>query len=127
MCLYRSMRCMEIARIRYLCDSLSFFFFSSRRRHTRFDCDWSSDVCSSDLKPQPVETRATWIDGTRMKTAVYDRATLGHGHVIKGPAIIGEYSSTTLVPRDFECRLDTYLNLVLSARNVTLKSQRLRR
>src|SRR5260370_7471045 len=29
--------------------SLSFFFFSSRRRHTRFKCDWSSDVCSSDL------------------------------------------------------------------------------
>src|SRR2546427_1590703 len=27
------------------------FFFSSRRRHTRFDCDWSSDVCSSDLMP----------------------------------------------------------------------------
>src|SRR5256886_10958942 len=25
------------------------FFFSSRSRHTRFDCDWSSDVCSSDL------------------------------------------------------------------------------
>src|SRR5688572_31019045 len=35
------------------CSPLSkmaiFFFFSSRRRHTRFDCDWSSDVCSSDL------------------------------------------------------------------------------
>src|SRR5256886_9300729 len=28
---------------------MCFFFFSSRRRHTRFDCDWSSDVCSSDL------------------------------------------------------------------------------
>src|SRR5256886_5993476 len=27
-------------------------FFSSRRRHTRFDCDWSSDVCSSDLPRQ---------------------------------------------------------------------------
>src|SRR5689334_22250230 len=25
------------------------FFFSSRRRHTRSNCDWSSDVCSSDL------------------------------------------------------------------------------
>src|SRR6476661_9804457 len=25
------------------------FFFSSRRRHTRFKCDWSSDVCYSDL------------------------------------------------------------------------------
>src|SRR5438270_7765761 len=30
-----------------ICAAL--FFFSSRRRHTRFDCDWSSDVCSSDL------------------------------------------------------------------------------
>src|SRR5579875_2469568 len=28
-----------------------FFFFSSRRRHTRSLCDWSSDVCSSDLVP----------------------------------------------------------------------------
>src|SRR5438034_11194358 len=28
---------------------LFFFFFSSRRRHTRSLCDWSSDVCSSDL------------------------------------------------------------------------------
>src|SRR5438270_5079598 len=33
-----------------------FFFFSSRRRHTRFDCDWSSDVCSSDLaEPRRVQ------------------------------------------------------------------------
>src|SRR4029434_4245703 len=31
------------------------FFFSSRRRHTRFKCDWSSDVCSSDLS-LPVAT-----------------------------------------------------------------------
>src|SRR2546430_9919912 len=33
-----------------------FFFFSSRRRHTRFDCDWSSDVCSSDLT-----IRSAWL------------------------------------------------------------------
>src|SRR3989475_12845579 len=33
----------------FLCGTFFFFFFSSRRRHTRFDCDWSSDVCSSDL------------------------------------------------------------------------------
>src|SRR2546430_3907656 len=32
------------------CALLLFFFFSSRRRHTIFDCDWSSDVCSSDLR-----------------------------------------------------------------------------
>src|SRR5690606_39807793 len=30
-------------------DLSCFFFFSSRRRHTRFSRDWSSDVCSSDL------------------------------------------------------------------------------
>src|SRR5690606_40334182 len=32
------------------------FFFSSRRRHTRFSRDWSSDVCSSDL----VDLAAAW-------------------------------------------------------------------
>src|SRR3712207_8349040 len=32
-----------------LLDSVLFFFFSSRRRHTRYWRDWSSDVCSSDL------------------------------------------------------------------------------
>src|SRR2546430_5655555 len=60
------------ARIRLLLFTLSqscglcgYFFFSSRRRHTRFDCDWSSDVCSSDLVekellwPNPVISSAT--------------------------------------------------------------------
>src|SRR6266478_1356699 len=37
---------------------LFFFFFSSRRRHTRFDCDWSSDVCSSDLSRNRLEQTA---------------------------------------------------------------------
>src|SRR2546430_3008459 len=32
----------------HLEKAIDLFFFSSRRRHTRFDCDWSSDVCSSD-------------------------------------------------------------------------------
>src|SRR5689334_24640265 len=32
-----------------MCTVAYFFFFSSRRRHTRWNCDWSSDVCSSDL------------------------------------------------------------------------------
>src|SRR5687768_17778753 len=31
------------------CFCADFFFFSSRRRHTRCSRDWSSDVCSSDL------------------------------------------------------------------------------
>src|SRR5260370_22670867 len=34
--------------------AITLFFFSSRRRHTRFKCDWSSDVCSSDLSRDPI-------------------------------------------------------------------------
>src|SRR5690606_40773315 len=39
-----------------------FFFFSSRRRHTRFSRDWSSDVCSSDLETdlRPVNAPDDW-------------------------------------------------------------------
>src|SRR5438309_842545 len=33
-----------------MCSMFIIFFFSSRRRHTRWNCDWSSDVCSSDLQ-----------------------------------------------------------------------------
>jgi N-methylhydantoinase A len=67
--------------------------------------------------PAAVETRPAWIDGKRLKINVYDRAMLHCGHVIRGPAIIGEYSSTTLVPPDFKCEVDAYLNLVLEARS----------
>src|SRR5580698_11193358 len=36
------------------------FFFSSRRRHTRLTCDWSSDVCSSDLGAAGGDTFSRW-------------------------------------------------------------------
>jgi N-methylhydantoinase A len=62
---------------------------------------------------KPIEVVVVWMNGRRMKTPIYDRDALRHGHVVRGPAIIGEYSSTTLVPPDFVCRLDAYLNLVL--------------
>src|SRR6266568_5245790 len=48
---------------------LFLFFFSSRRRHTRWNCDWSSDVCSSDLTMLAEaidrfrEQADTWLDG----------------------------------------------------------------
>src|SRR6266480_5267816 len=44
-----------------------FFFFSSRRRHTRLTCDWSSDVCSSDLSGDGAAIafpRGKYHDGT---------------------------------------------------------------
>src|SRR5256885_5450580 len=36
-------------------------FFSSRRRHTRFDGDWSSDVCSSDLSSSASRSSSHWL------------------------------------------------------------------
>src|SRR5438093_9566157 len=47
--------------MRVFCFSFSFFFFSSRRRHTRLVSDWSSDVCSSDLSSPSVVTRVTTL------------------------------------------------------------------
>src|SRR2546430_5676458 len=46
-----------------------FFFFSSRRRHTRFDCDWGSDVCSSDLSTSKTPLRQSLY--TRIDVAVF--------------------------------------------------------
>src|SRR5690606_40583993 len=45
------------------------FFFSSRRRHTRFSRDWSSDVCSSDLI-HPEQDRAEVLDALAAVDAV---------------------------------------------------------
>src|SRR5437899_828578 len=42
---------------------MRFFFFSSRRRHTRCLSDWSSDVCSSDLNPDGAEFLLVFDDG----------------------------------------------------------------
>src|SRR5690606_40894990 len=45
------------------------FFFSSRRRHTRFSRDWSSDVCSSDLGTLPVARLSIDRSGIGMNLA----------------------------------------------------------
>src|SRR5689334_24149212 len=43
------------------------FFFSSRRRHTRWNCDWSSDVCSSDLGARRRGDRARGAQERRVR------------------------------------------------------------
>src|SRR5690606_41186537 len=74
------------------------FFFSSRRRHTRFSRDWSSDVCSSDLgtvfdssyqRGQPAEfpvggviagwTEALQLMGVGSKWRLYVPSELAYG------------------------------------------------
>src|SRR2546421_3756675 len=60
-------RCFVVVSILPRC----FFFFSSRRRHTRSDRDWSSDVCSSDLEEIPARMQARAADD--LKKMVTDR------------------------------------------------------
>src|SRR2546427_1737962 len=78
-----------------------FFFFSSRRRHTRFDCDWSSDVCSSDLLPLVTDMN-DWSPGYRKSFAP---------HGARGPILrAGDFSNSGAngaSPRD---RKSTRLN-----------------
>src|SRR6266481_127519 len=55
------------------------FFFSSRRRHTRWNCDWSSDVCSSDLgEPEGFVIRAA--QHTAVAVGLVGLAPLGLPH-----------------------------------------------
>src|SRR5256885_4657351 len=46
---------------------LYFFFFSSRRRHTRLQGDWSSDVCSSDLRRAGERPMRAWPAGATFR------------------------------------------------------------
>src|SRR5690606_36576516 len=63
------------------------FFFSSRRRHTRFSRDWSSDVCSSDL------ARMGWRVADKMWRLAGDTAT-DYNHYTKRVMLSAVYGST---------------------------------
>src|SRR5256885_623054 len=57
------------------------FFFSSRRRHTRLQGDWSSDVCSSDLSswrlPRPAGARAPRLPVARLRGRLQPQRNCG--------------------------------------------------
>src|SRR2546430_3098936 len=62
------------------------FFFSSRRRHTRFDCDWSSDVCSSDLRPGTTSAPTSLLSSAGSKATdveVKDKGTEARNRAAK--------------------------------------------
>src|SRR5690348_17585882 len=63
------------------------FFFSSRRRHTRWTGDWSSDVCSSDLarpgEPPTRESAQTLLDNLFFNQKRYDLAKVGRYKINK--------------------------------------------
>src|SRR5713101_1962990 len=56
-----------------------FFFFSSRRRHTRLTCDWSSDVCSSDLPVTALNGVVFTLSGVAVEGETWN-ASVGNGN-----------------------------------------------
>src|SRR5205085_7827417 len=77
-----------------LCDGVAgLFFFSSRRRHTRFDCDWSSDVCSSDLKLT-----------SRLRALKDVRDRLAHHSAFKSEIPAKFFKLTTIAPSPYDVR-----------------------
>ena len=55
-----------------------------------------------------------WFDGRMRSTAFYDRDRLPPGSRVRGPAIINEYSATTVVPPGWRMHVDAHGNLVLT-------------
>src|SRR2546427_3075934 len=85
----------HINRFALLMSMCFFFFFSSRRRHTRFDCDWSSDVCSSDL-PRLDRDQVAATEPVIIGPVVTDR--LGGGDLVAvkaGDAVFGVVYGTS--------------------------------
>src|SRR5712691_10444302 len=75
------------------------FFFSSRIRHTRFDCDWSSDVCSSDLGEYPARRRpGATPDPVRSRLVRQSNQTEVPKRLFDGLALFGRarFDATTL-------------------------------
>ena len=60
-----------------------------------------------------VDTVPMWVESGWQPAPVYDRQRLQPGQHLPGPALITEYSATTVVPDDFTARIDDYFNLVL--------------
>ncbi len=59
------------------------------------------------------ETRRAWF-GRWKRTPIYSRPELAPGHVIQGPAIVQEYSATTVIPTDFRATLGAHSHLWLT-------------
>jgi N-methylhydantoinase A len=70
-----------------------------------------ADPGNARLRRRPV-----WFADSLLRAPFYDRERLQAGMRLAGPAVIVEYSSTTVIPPDFVCRVDKYRNLVLRRR-----------
>src|SRR2546430_9651727 len=88
------------------------FFFSSRRRHTRFDCDWSSDVCSSDLLPPPARASCRGPAGPSGCAARASPRSSEVGAGIEGAGQAGEVVEPVGRSEEHTSELQSQSNLV---------------
>jgi N-methylhydantoinase A len=76
-----------------------------------------------DARAAQVDTIPMYIDGQWRHAPVYDRQRLHAGDRLSGPALITEYSATTVVPADFTVRVDGYHNLLLQPQSAPLSPE----
>src|SRR5207302_7260971 len=104
------------------------FFFSSRRRHTRFSRDWSSDVCSSDLPSRcraPARALASSAQRRGRKLAnAYERGGAVNAHLRRGlcpglsqPMATGDGLLVRLTPTGATMSCEAFAALCTAARN----------
>lgn len=68
-----------------------------------------------EMRPRgPARQRKVYFDGVELATAIIERAEIGHGEVINGPAIIEEATATTLVPPKWQARIISGGHLTLT-------------
>src|SRR2546430_2718815 len=111
------------------------FFFSSRRRHTRFDCDWSSDVCSSDLESKGLRKglivnldstvssiRRAVEEAEGVANVPVEEALIGvAGNHVRG---VNSRGGITLGPRPRDIEREDVRRAVDAARNISLPEDR---
>ncbi len=75
-------------------------------------------------KMPKVERKPVWFDGRYVPTAIYDREALTAGRTLYGPAIVSEYSATTLLPPGVVFRVDKSGNLVITTTMTKVAKQK---
>jgi N-methylhydantoinase A len=68
-------------------------------------------------RPAQVDSLRMFIGAQWQEAPVYDRQQLQPGDRFHGPALVAEYSATTVVPEDFSARVDSQQNIILRADN----------
>jgi N-methylhydantoinase A len=76
---------------------------------------------ASQARQALVKTQPVWFGVKPHPTGIYDRQRLAPGARLRGPAVIVEYSATTVVPPEFTCKVDEHLNLVMRSNRSDLR------